>query len=370
MSRAFSLLRGSKQRSGSVAEQERSTDDKPPSYTAADEVQEGKITLKTTDKKGLKVRTVSITKHDFAEKQSAQASCKTPDNELAFVAAAFGPKHYYFCAYTQTSPQAVGFACQSNPGSFIIIKQKDISTIFWYTKSPYGDELVAYRDKSSGLAMWTFQKCPDRPEDAPLYLSLLKWLRKNVPHNEDSLKQSSVVFGPHGSYFARSATACIWHDIPDRLCEKMDALFPGTEEGPDRPIPELVALGANSCAIVLWPTGTGEGKRVSSLTMGDSFWREWVDSERKDEEIEMLSMSLVDLDDYFVCTKAGAVDMRFGSADQGTHRLLLNVIVNWMQKKATQGEISFVVEITTDGVPNNVTISPKTKWTGVNFQKK
>lgn len=351
MRRAFSLLGsskivGKKSQSKSDETSIAKVEEPPPSYTASADASKSKLhegNVKIKQPKGLGCALVTKIKSKAGDEEAADGSGLSSRDTLRFPVFAFGPNGYFLSVPNTTGNRAQSYAVYAPVDSFMMTKRDDFSELYWYAFTPYSDEIIAYKDKSSGLVLWTFFKNNKRPANAPTYSSLMRWLRDNVAHEANALRESRVVFGPNGSYFARSAKACTWHDIPDALQDRIDKLFPDVDPS-DRPIPDFVALGIGG-AHVIWPPSVGEENRITTTLPEDHLLRKGRTSIAHLDGLDWVSLSIDHKDSCFHSNRNGEVTL---FVNQLPHTSALNVLgqaVRWIQAKADFDNSTFEVAL-------------------------
>ena len=273
----------------------------------------------------------------------------------------FGLGDSYALATRKDDTGALLWRAREHRASFAISQSSALGSLYWYAFTPHGDELVAYKNVDTKQSMYIFHKHIDRSNQAPSYHSLLRWLGKNVSQKESSLYQSFVVFGPGATYFARSATACTWHDLPQRLeniiLEKKEDYDKDKELAVAGWIPRIVALGADDAWVAIWE----DGRRASSLATTNGLVNDMEDGPPT-EEWEHIALNLHDADDFFSCTKAGSLHFSFGNLDRSTHNALTARMIRYMQLRANEDGRTFEVRRNANGKTEELTISPHTDW--------
>lgn len=372
MRRALSVFKGSKKNSSKSDEKPtEKVDEELPPYTASSSTtenkpQEGKVQLKRPKGVGCAIVSARASKDT---KNTATDSSQSKAGSCRFPVFAFGKADLYVCIPTYSNNTPDGYAVAIRQSSFIWQKKEEIDKIYWYSLTPYDDEIIAYKDEQSGLVMWAFHRNAERPEHAPMYTELMRWLKNNVEHEEKALQQSSVVFGPNGSYFARSATMCIWHDIPDALQNKIDAVFPGID--PDKkPIPDIVAFGAAGSVVIWHPSAGKERIMVHTLPEDHVLLKNGINKLiAKEERLDHMALSLSNKDNGFMCSEAGQVVLMLSPCGNDRSIFVLTKIVQWMQHKAKNDEETLVVSVIAGESNETVKITPESNWTGVEYRK-
>lgn len=165
---------------------------------------------------------------------------------------------YSLAARSRTNDSSYSWSATSHVGSFINTQFKHVvDHPYWVAVPPHGDQMIAYKDVATGDYESRLHHLPVRPDQAPSYVSLVKWLRQNLSRSEDGFMNSQVVCGPGASYFAKTAELAIWHDIPaileNTLIEQREKYQ--NHEDKSAWIPRILALGAGASYVAIWNDG-------------------------------------------------------------------------------------------------------------------
>lgn len=301
--------------------------------------------------------------------QDDKPSTNTPSSLNKFDVFSFGPNLSFCCANSNTlfgkgslafAYKGELFANQNGAARTIPTNFRHWGDLYWYAFSPHGDQAVAARDMQTGLSSWALHSTFIRQNTDPTYSSLTQWLRTHVPHDHNDLSNSSLVFGTGASYFVKSAAACTWHDLPDRLDEylrsKGAATFGSDGKVDVASIPRLIALGAEDDFIAVMEGGAHNWSLNRTHFLSQRL--------REGQDVntwECLALNPYNARDFFLCKDNGSVYMKYEDIDSVTCTNISGKILRYMQGKAEVEHRTYEVEIRIGEKTANLSITPDTK---------
>lgn len=349
--------------------------------TRADVVDQGNLdpnggysVVKIQRPKGYGFAFTTLSTSQEAQSPDEKSVLRAPSGLNKFQVCAFGPGLSFCCGNSNNlfGNAKLAFAYKTNiqisENSMqgpIITRARDWGDIYWYSFSPHGDQAFAIRDKQTRLASWMISGPSHRQNTIPTYSSLIQWLRTHVAHEQDALSKSSVILGTGASYFARSATACIWHDLPDRLdgfLRQSGAATTALDGIIDTgAIPRLVALGAEDDYIAIMKDGAHDWSLNRTHFLRQKFREE---AKEDVKTWECLALNPYNSRDFFLSKDNGVVHMKCEDIEAVACANLTGIILSYMQAKAHEEHRTYEVEIKIGERTINVGITPDTKWGG------
>ena len=177
--------------------------------------------------------------------------------------------------------------------------------------------------------------------------------------NHEQQLQSTVVFGPGDSYYARSGKSCMWNNLPKDLeTQIVKGMGQGKGGGP----PKTVTLGACRTWIAFWDNGR------RSWNLGHNYnevhERLLNDNRKIDDNDSIVSITLSPYNDnFFIHYRNGHLQWRF-SGDEEKRKNFRKIAFQYMQIRAREDNTTFRCLAFSDrsSFKHNVVISPTSKY--------
>lgn len=141
----------------------------------------------------------------------------------------FGPGDSYIFAIRTNDVKASIWQSRASLTSFSSFQKDGLGDLYWCAYTPHGDELLAYEDANTKQSMYIFHRHLERPDQAPSYHSLLRWLGKNISPTHSALMH-----------------------LENIILDKKESYAKDGEPDNTGWIPRIVALGANDAWIAVW----------------------------------------------------------------------------------------------------------------------
>ena len=193
------------------------------------------------------------------------------------------------------------------------------------------------------------------------YATLLSWFSENMASSHEELRNSTVVFGPGESFYARTPKGCVWNNLPNDL--ETQIIDEMGEEG--RGPPKSVTLGMNRTWMAFWNDGIqswnlrGHYDVVNECLNDDSKARGGI-----------VSVTLSPYNDnFFIHHRDGFLRWKFGFDDEKLTQRFRKMCYTYMQTRAREDDTTFRFQNWIDNSPSksSVVISPTTnfdEWDG------
>lgn len=277
----------------------------------------------------------------------------------------FAPNDGYFMATrTRTNSTSWSWTARINPSGFTNTQFTHVvDHPYWYAVSPHGDEMIAYKDSSTGQYEVRLHHLPGRSDQAPSYSSLQKWAHKHIELSEESLMKSQVVFGPGASYFVKTAQRATWHDIPAAL---ESVILEQKEKYQDQDsksawIPRVLALGAGSSYVAIWDDGRYCFSLANNIDPNGDL------SKDKDAraKFESFVLSPFHREHHLIVKSDGAILYnRNGNSPEFNIQAF-----QFMQMRAREEHSTFSFTPLHNQRKTEIKISPRSNWTEEKFRK-
>jgi hypothetical protein len=175
-----------------------------------------------------------------------------------------------------------------------------------------------------------------------------------------SLQQSSLTFGPGGSFFARVNYITYYAFLPSSLKSQIESRKRAAEETESTRVFALqVALGVGGTWVALW------SDKSYSWDLGNQYdelhQKLNAVTEERDKPV-FVALSPYKSDDYFVVDRDGLIGYRVSNLDQSSSACLDNMTNRYMQLRARKDGIMYKNRFTVRNVMKSYVIGPETNF--------
>lgn len=175
-----------------------------------------------------------------------------------------------------------------------------------------------------------------------------------------SLQQSSLTFGPGGSFFARVKYTTYNTSIPSSLISQIDSKKRAAEEtNSTRVFPLQVALGVGGAWVALW------SDKSYSWNLGnqyDDLHKKLNAATEDKDKPAFVALSPYKADDYFFISRAGFIAYSVSNLGDKASACLDNMTNGYMQLRAQKDGITYRNTHTTKNMMKSYVIGPETKF--------
>jgi hypothetical protein len=175
-----------------------------------------------------------------------------------------------------------------------------------------------------------------------------------------SLQQSSLTFGPGGSFFARVKYITYHNFIPSSLKSQINSKKRMAEEtDSNRVFPLQVALGVGGAWVALW------SDKSFSWDLGNQYddLHKMLNAITEDrDKPAFVALSPFKADDYFMVDRAGFIAYSVSNLSDKASTCLSNMTNGYMQLRAWKDGITYQNRRTVKNVTKSYVIGPETKF--------